>query len=343
MRIRNFTAIPFAAAVLTGLAGAQSFTLTVDQANTNYTWTGTTSIGALEGNPSNAFQLAGDVVFDLATGGSPVASGQWLSSDLLVTPDLSAKIPNSVIFLPPLAIIDVANMRFSISSDPFTVDAAGSFNTTTTLVVTSGLLTVTPLVGSATVTDLTGTVGPAAPTSGTINLVTGELVLSSPMVTSFMFTDPASGISATLGLNGVINASYDCPAPASYCVGAPNSVGPGSSIAGSGSTSMTAANFNLTANGCPANKPGLFFMGLNQVNVPLGNGNLCLGGSVKRFPVVISDGAGVFSQAVDFNALPGGLLLAAGQNANFQCWYRDVAAGGAGFNLSDGLNVLLCP
>ncbi len=339
----NLTGVAFATAALAGLATAQSFTLTVDQSNTNYTWNGNTSIGALEGNPSNAFQLAGSVEFDLATGGSPVASGQWLSSSLLVTPDLSGKIPNPIPFLPPLAVIDVAGMSFSISSDPFTVDAAGNFSTTSILVVTAGMLTVTPLTGGATVTDLTGTLGPASPTSGTINLVTGQIQLSSPMATSFMFTDPQSGISATMGLNGVINAAYDCPAPANYCVGAANSVGPGSNMAGAGSTSMAAANFTVTADGCPANKPGLFFMGLNQINVPLGNGNLCLGGSVKRFPVVISNGAGVFSQPVDFNALPGGLLLNAGQNANFQCWYRDVAGGGAGFNLSDGLNVVLCP
>jgi hypothetical protein len=343
MRPLNLTAVASATLALSGLAAAQSFTLTVDQANSNYTWNGTTSIGALEGNPSNTFQLSGNVEFDLATGGSPVASGQWLGADMLVTPDLSGKIPHPLSFLPPLATIDVAGMRFSISSDPFTVDAAGNFSTTSILLVTAGTLTVTPLTGGATVTDLTGTLGPPSPTSGTINLVTGVLELSSPMATSFMFTDPQSGISATLGLNGVINAEYDCPAPTNYCVGAANSVGAGSSMAGLGSTSMAAASFTLTADGCPANKPGLFFMGLNQISVPLGNGNLCLAGSVKRFPVVISSGAGVFSQPVDFNVLPGGLVLNAGRNANFQCWYRDVQGGGSGFNLSDGLNVVLCP
>jgi hypothetical protein len=343
MRPLNLTAVAFASLSFTGLASAQNFTLTVDQANTNYTWNGTTSIGALEGNPSNAFQLSGNVEFNLATGGSPIGSGQWLSADMLVTPDLSGKIPNPLPFLPPLAIIDVAGMRFSISSDPFTVDAAGNFSTTSILVVTAGTLTVTPLTGGATVTDLTGTVGPASATTGSINLVSGEIKLVSPMATSFMFTDPQSGISATMGLNGTINAGYDCPAPTNYCVGAANSVGAGSSMASTGSTSMAAGSFALTADACPPNKPGLFFTGMNQISVPLGNGNLCLGGNVKRFPVVISDGAGVFSQSVDFNALPGGLVLNAGQNANFQCWYRDVQGGGAGFNLSDGLNVVLCP
>ena len=37
------------------------------------------------------------------------------------------------------------------------------------------------------------------------------------------------------------------------------------------------------------------------------------------------------------------LLAFAGSTRNFQYWYRDSAAGGANFNLSDGLSVELLP
>ena len=35
--------------------------------------------------------------------------------------------------------------------------------------------------------------------------------------------------------------------------------------------------------------------------------------------------------------------ITAGSTWNFQFWYRDPAAGGADFNLSDGLEVTFCP
>ncbi len=59
--------------------------------------------------------------------------------------------------------------------------------------------------------------------------------------------------------------------------------------------------------------------------------------------MIFSSGAGTFTQAVDFNNLPGTLALEPGDDANMQCWYRDVAGGGSGFNLSNAINIFVCP
>ena len=49
---------------------------------------------------------------------------------------------------------------------------------------------------------------------------------------------------------------------------------------------------------------------------------------------------GELTLAVDFTAPPtsSGAILA-GSTWNFQAWYRDVPAGGAGWNLSDAVSV----
>lgn len=133
-----------------------------------------------------------------------------------------------------------------------------------------------------------------------------------------------------------------CPAPANYCTTSPNSVGAGAVISTTGSSSLGANDFGLVAPNCPVNKPGLFFTGPSQNSSPLGNGTLCIAGTIQRFGVLFSDGGGTYAMAVDFNALPGSLAFNPGDVANFQCWYRDVAGGGAGFNLSDAVQVTFC-
>ena len=53
------------------------------------------------------------------------------------------------------------------------------------------------------------------------------------------------------------------------------------------------------------------------------------------------DGSG--SYLVDYASLTGPGQISAGSTWNFQFWYRDPAGGGAGFNLSDGLQLTFCP
>jgi hypothetical protein len=137
-----------------------------------------------------------------------------------------------------------------------------------------------------------------------------------------------------------------CADPLSYCTSSPNSVGPGALIENTGSTSISAANLVLVATGCPPNKPGLFFYGSEQVDLPFGEGRRCVGGALFRLPVVSTGPAGTASHALDYDAHPVALgpgQLVPGGRWNFQFWYRDPAGGAAGFNASDGLSTRFCP
>jgi hypothetical protein len=134
-----------------------------------------------------------------------------------------------------------------------------------------------------------------------------------------------------------------CAPPTNYCVITPNSAGPGATIGSSGSTSIAANNFVLTASGCPANRFGLFIYGPNQASLPLGNGTRCVGNPFFRLHTAMTSGAGTVSFPVDYNHLPPGQPITAGSNENFQFWFRDPAAGGGNSNLTNGLNATFCP
>lgn len=142
--------------------------------------------------------------------------------------------------------------------------------------------------------------------------------------------------------NGVPD-SCECVAT-SYCVGAPNSVGPGARIALVGLPSVSLNSMTLLCSQLPPSSSGRFFYGPNQIQVPFGNGYRCVGGATYRLPVTLSGPTGTAARSLDLqNPMPGAPTLLPGSTWNFQYWYRNVAAGGAGFNLSDGLAVRFCP
>ena len=134
-----------------------------------------------------------------------------------------------------------------------------------------------------------------------------------------------------------------CPPPTNYCTSSPNSVGSGAVMGTSGTQVVADNDFGLFAGGLPANQNGVFFYGAIQQNVPFGNGQLCIAGQVFRLDVVQSDVFGITQFALDITnpATPSGQITA-GSTWNFQHWYRDPAAGGAFFNLSDGVEVTFC-
>ncbi len=128
-----------------------------------------------------------------------------------------------------------------------------------------------------------------------------------------------------------------------YCQTSPNSAGPGELITFSGSTSYSSNSFTLNTSGGVPNEFGLFYYGPNQIEVPFGNGWRCVGGGVTRLsPAATNDGSGNATRWVDFTQ-PEAAAITAGSTWNFQHWYRDTAAGGSGFNFSDGLSVTILP
>lgn len=68
---------------------------------------------------------------------------------------------------------------------------------------------------------------------------------------------------------------------------------------------------------------------------------LCVGGTIVRLYPPVTESGGELVQSVDFTLY--GAFIGAFTPCHFQCWYRDPAAGGSGFNLSDGLTIHWTP
>ncbi len=135
-----------------------------------------------------------------------------------------------------------------------------------------------------------------------------------------------------------------CTASASnFCVGAQNSTGVGASIGWSGSLSIAANNFTLTCAQLPPNTPHLYFFGTTTTQTPFGNGFRCVTGTTVRLnPALPASASGTSARVLDLASPPAAGNIGAGNTVYFQCWYRNPAAGGAGFNLSDGLSATFC-
>lgn len=132
-------------------------------------------------------------------------------------------------------------------------------------------------------------------------------------------------------------------APVSYCTAAVNSTGQGAHIDSSDSPSLSNTGFLLSTLQLVPNGPGLYFCGTARELVPFGDGSRCVGGSLERLGVEFAGTSGVSTLLIDLSQWASTGALAAGSTRNFQVWYRDLAAGGTGFNLSDGLAVTFVP
>jgi len=126
-----------------------------------------------------------------------------------------------------------------------------------------------------------------------------------------------------------------------YCDALPNSTGEASWISAFGSTSLSAENLELHASNAPANQFAVFFAGPGETSLAFGDGLRCVGGGIVRLTPTVSTAGSEFVQVVDF-ASHGG-AIGAFDPCHFQCWYRDPAAAGSGFNLSDGLRIFWTP
>ena len=132
-----------------------------------------------------------------------------------------------------------------------------------------------------------------------------------------------------------------------YCEAAANSTGQPGRLVATGSASVVANDLVLAASDLSAGTPMLFHYGPFQTYQPFGDGFRCVGGHIFRLePPLFADGRGAASRAVDLtqppaNAGPGGVLP--GSTWNFQTYYRDTASSGAGFNLTNGVEVVFGP
>ena len=132
-----------------------------------------------------------------------------------------------------------------------------------------------------------------------------------------------------------------------YCIAAPNSTGAGAQIGAQGNAVYALNDFTLTCSGLPANTTVLAYCGPSQTQVPFVNGFRCVSGTTTRIGGATPVGAaGAYSRRIDYTQAPlnaGPNAIAPGVTRYFQLWYRNVAGGGAGSNLSNGLQVVFAP
>jgi len=194
--------------------------------------------------------------------------------------------------------------------------------------------------------SLNGTPIPGA--TGT-TLALAPLGITCNATVTVTVTDPTTMVRDEAARAAFMTASRSfqvSPLPGPFsnsCVGAVNSTGVGSTMTWAGSNSVSANDLTLIATNCPVNAAGIFYFGSTATQVVFGNGFRCISGSTVRLGIT---NAGAFGEAVtvlDLNALPIGAQIQAGDTRRFQFWYRNPAGGGAGFNLSDLLNVRFCP
>ena len=132
-----------------------------------------------------------------------------------------------------------------------------------------------------------------------------------------------------------------CKLGGSFCEASANSTGFPALIDVLGSVSIADNDFRLKARAVP-NQPGIFYFGTQTAGAPFGDGTRCVGGTTYRLALSLPNGNALEAQLdLQSGALAG--IVDPGDTFHFQAWYRDPLAGGAGFNLSDGMHVNFVP
>lgn len=128
------------------------------------------------------------------------------------------------------------------------------------------------------------------------------------------------------------------PLGLNYCVAGPNSTGCAASISGIGGNSL-ASNFLVLTTNCVPSNVFIYFFAPNQQPLPFDNGNLCVSGPLTRILPPGVAGGGVAQAFID----PASVGITTPGPRNFQCWFRDPAAGGAQFDTSDAIAITFVP
>lgn len=348
---RTLAAAIVAAAGLTASAAAQEpIGFPIDSNATLFSYSGTSSLGPIVGNPPS-FTLIGDVfaTVESAAGAGPQTIEFVAGGSALVSPDIDAMVAPFLPGFPSPAQVDITNLTLQFTSGVAAIDpVTGDFTALAVTTALSGTATVTPLVGSASVLDLAGNTSTPQPLSGSVTVVGGVTTITATVGTSFTFTDPGTGTSATVQLDGTIVAGVAAPAGTAYCTAATNTTGGAAALVPSGTASLTEADLVLDASGMPANQFSLFILADAPDFVPGfggSQGNLCIGGNLYRINQSLqsSGAAGAASLAVPFGQLPPGASIDAGETWYFQTWFRDDLGGFATSNTTNGVEVTFFP
>lgn len=123
-----------------------------------------------------------------------------------------------------------------------------------------------------------------------------------------------------------------------YCLSGVNSTGDRAHITGLGSPVASQEDVTFDVSSLPAESFGYFLMSELTSRVPVHEGDLCLGGQIKRFSgdVQRAGQEGIVRFSPDVTSLPMGAVFQPGDTWNFQYWYRDI---GPSSNFSEALSV----
>ena len=128
-------------------------------------------------------------------------------------------------------------------------------------------------------------------------------------------------------------ATCPCSAFGAAGEGCLTTSGTGAALVATGDANIANDTFQLDITGGPANKPGLFFQGPNQLSTPVSDGILCSNSNL-RYGVNGTDASGNVTQT-GFGA-----NASIGESLNYQYWFRDTGnTCGGGFNFSNGWTV----
>ena len=350
--------------------GQSSFVFGIQQSASNFTWTGTSSLGPIVGNPSNAFQMAGTTALDLTStpGVQSIDGAAFNGGDALTVPDIHGKIPNILPFLPPLATIDIVGLHIALSSPSAPVAAVGAFTADVTVTALAGTLTVATIGQAPTTSPLAGSMSSPSSVAGTLSFGSGSIHLVAPIDTTFAFSDPASGASGTVRLLGTFDASFAlfsslcsgeagqtlCPcgnaSPPGSGAGCLNSTGAGAKLSASGMPRVTNDTLVLSGASMPASVATLYFQGSGLQNGGagdvFGDGVRCAGGSIIRLATKTNVGGA--------SSVPGpgdplisikGAVPSAGATRYYQAWYRNAVSFCTSdtFNVSNAMAVIWMP
>ncbi len=335
-------------------ASAQGdFTLSIDQPTSNFNWSGTSTLGAIVGNPSTAFQMNGTTHMVLTPAGAdPIATGALPGTgDAAVIPDLHGKINNVFPFLPPLALIDVNGLHLAFSAPSFAIASNGAFTANVTVTALAGTLVVTPLGSSPSSTPLAGLTSTPQAQTGTLTQVGLNLSLVLPVNTTFPFSDPTTGASGTISIVGTLRGGWTCPPASTYCTAKVNSLGCTPAVAVSGVASYSAAApCTVSASNIVAQRSGLMFYGYAPSSAPFQGGFLCVQPPTLRTTIQGSGGtpgggdcSGTF--ALDINAHIQSFVdsgLYPGRDVYTQFWSRDPSSPST-TNLTNAAKLTICP
>lgn len=135
-----------------------------------------------------------------------------------------------------------------------------------------------------------------------------------------------------------------CPPVIQYCEGLTNSLGAGADLSVVGAPSISGIEMRLHVQRLPLSAATLTFYGPDRGMGTIGDGLLCVGGSLTRLVAINANSRGARRILLDLTAPPlgsGTTAVTVGSTWRFQTWYRDSI--GAGSNTTNAIEITFCP